>query len=211
MLTALQLVTSFFMMIFLTLFQSSYKGAAGVTAIAAIIFVLWFVGTLAVAGYACFYRLRFGHYQSLPDRLHFEKRMAWGSVPWLATFRDGDLQEKSGAAARAVNLLYPLVACSLRGQRSWSHDCPRGRRVHEEVRLARGALPPHALVVLRRLAHLRVCARLLLRRRRRAPYHAGLRPADRRDHCIGWSHQAESPTRAPDSMRWSSMRWASAR
>ncbi|KAI9822937.1 MAG: hypothetical protein M1832_002962 [Thelocarpon impressellum] len=93
------LVASFFMMIFLTLFQSSYKGAAGVTAIAALIFVLWFVGTLALAGYACFYRLRFGHYQSEPDRLNLEAKKVWKVVPWLRTYRDSDLADKSVARA----------------------------------------------------------------------------------------------------------------
>lgn len=89
----MQLFVAFFMMILLTLFQSSYKGSAGVTAIAALIFVIFFVGMLAVAGYACFYRLRLGHYESEPIRLHFERKKKLKIVPWVGTFRTGQKDE----------------------------------------------------------------------------------------------------------------------
>ena len=73
---------AFFMMIFLALFEFTYKGSAGVTAITALVFSLLFLGTLVIAGYACFYRLRLGHYEIVPDRVQFEKTKAVGLVPW---------------------------------------------------------------------------------------------------------------------------------
>lgn len=70
---------AFFMMMFLTLFQLTYRGSAGVIAIAVIIFLVFFVGMFGVAAYACFYRLRFGRYETQPDRLHMLKSR--GLVP----------------------------------------------------------------------------------------------------------------------------------
>jgi hypothetical protein len=84
---------AFFMMIFLCLFQFSYGGPAGVTALAAIIFILFFAGLFGMAGYACFYRVRFGHYVSEPDRLLLEKRKAFGVVPWVSLHRASQVQD----------------------------------------------------------------------------------------------------------------------
>ena len=86
---------AFFMMMFLTLFEFTYKGSAGVTAIAAFVFIVLFVGILGIAGYACFYRLRLGHYETVPDRVHFEKTRAVGSVPWYGLKLESHRSEKS--------------------------------------------------------------------------------------------------------------------
>ena len=64
---------AFFMMMLLTLFQFSYRGSPGVIALAVIIFLLFFVGVSGTAFYACYYRVRFGRYETLPDRLHVLK------------------------------------------------------------------------------------------------------------------------------------------
>ena len=85
----------FFMMIFLTLFQFSYKAAAGPTAIAAIIFIIFFIGMSGVIGYACFYRLRYGHYEVVPDRIHIEKVKAIGPIPWYGLELESHRSEKS--------------------------------------------------------------------------------------------------------------------
>ena len=63
----------FFMMVFLTLFEFTYRGGPGATAIAVIVFLIFFIGMFGIAGYALFYRLRFGRYESHPDRLHYKK------------------------------------------------------------------------------------------------------------------------------------------
>jgi len=74
---------AFFMMMFLTLFQFTFKGSGGVIALAAIAFVTFLTGMYGVAIYACYHRLRNGHYEFRPDRLHFEKTKALGLLPWL--------------------------------------------------------------------------------------------------------------------------------
>ena len=91
----------FFMMVFLTLFQFTYKGAAGPTAIAAIVFIIFFVGMSGVAGYACFYRLRFGHYESVPDRLHIKKTKAVGPIPWYGIELESHRSEKNDSKISA--------------------------------------------------------------------------------------------------------------
>lgn len=73
----------FFMMIFLTTFQFTYKGSGGVTALAAIVFLVFIVGLFGAAGYACYYRLRYGHYETIPDRAHLARRKGLGHVPWF--------------------------------------------------------------------------------------------------------------------------------
>ncbi|KAA6414196.1 MAG: transient receptor potential ion channel [Lasallia pustulata] len=85
----------FFMMMFLTLFQFTFKGSVGVTAIAAIVFIVFLVGLVGIVGYACFYRLRFGRYASTPDRLHLERTKALGFIPWYEFHRESRRSEKS--------------------------------------------------------------------------------------------------------------------
>ena len=89
------LFIGFFMMLFLTLFQFTYKGSPGVTAIAAIVFVSFFVGLLSIAAYACYYRMRGGRYTKSHDRVHMERTKAFGFVPWYGFARESNRSEKS--------------------------------------------------------------------------------------------------------------------
>ncbi|KAL9125500.1 MAG: hypothetical protein Q9217_005313 [Psora testacea] len=73
----------FFMMMFLTLFEFTFKGSGGVSAIASLVFIVFFGGMMYLAGMACYQRLRYGRYESRPDRLHLEKSRAFGFIPWL--------------------------------------------------------------------------------------------------------------------------------
>ncbi|KAI9809267.1 MAG: hypothetical protein M1825_002558 [Sarcosagium campestre] len=91
-----QAVIVFFMMLFLTLFQFTYKGSAGPTAIAAIVFLVFFVGMSAIAAYACYFRLRFGHYKSEPDRIYFQRTHVFKVVPWLEGHRQSQLEKAEG-------------------------------------------------------------------------------------------------------------------
>lgn len=86
---------AFFMMIFLTLFEFTYKGSAGITALAALVFFIFFVGMLGIAVYACFYRLRLGKYEIKPDRVHFEKTKVVGSLPWYGLKFESQRSEKT--------------------------------------------------------------------------------------------------------------------
>lgn len=83
------------MITFLTLFQFSYKGPPGVTALAAVIFLTMLVGTFAIAGYACFYRLRFGRYEVKQDRLFLKKKKLWKVIPWYELLRESTKDETS--------------------------------------------------------------------------------------------------------------------
>ncbi|KAF2499572.1 TRP-domain-containing protein [Lophium mytilinum] len=76
------LFIGFFMMIFLTLFQFTYMGSGGVIGVAAIVFIIMFVGMFGVAGYACFYRIKFGKFQSTPDRINMERSKVLKVIPW---------------------------------------------------------------------------------------------------------------------------------
>lgn len=95
------MLIAFFMMMFLTLFQFTYKGSAGVTAIGVIVFLVFFVGMFGVAGYACYYRLRFGHYELAKDRIYFERTKALGFIPWYRLGFDSQRSEKSNPGASA--------------------------------------------------------------------------------------------------------------
>ncbi|OCK89298.1 TRP-domain-containing protein [Cenococcum geophilum 1.58] len=77
----------FFMIIFLCIFQFTYMGAAGVLAIAAIVFLIVFVGMFGLAAYACFYRIKFGNYISEPDRLNLERKRVLKVIPWYGFAR----------------------------------------------------------------------------------------------------------------------------
>ncbi|KAL9037185.1 MAG: hypothetical protein Q9214_005811, partial [Letrouitia sp. 1 TL-2023] len=88
------MLVAFFMMIYLSLFQFTYKGSGGAAAVAAIVLV-FFLGLLGAAGYACFYRLRWGHYKTKLDRLHFEKIKAFGFIPWIGIRLESRRSEKS--------------------------------------------------------------------------------------------------------------------
>ena len=86
---------AFFMMMFLTLFEFTYKGSAGVTVIAALVFLVFFAGMLGMAGYACFYRLQMGHFDTVPDRVHLEKAKAVGPIPMYGLTLESCRSEKS--------------------------------------------------------------------------------------------------------------------
>lgn len=94
----------FFMMMFLTMFQFTYNGSAGVMALAAIVFSIFFIGLFGIAGYACFYRLCFGRYQTVPDRAHLAKTRALGFVPWYGFELESRRSEKSEAEVSVASV-----------------------------------------------------------------------------------------------------------
>ncbi|KAF2190547.1 TRP-domain-containing protein [Zopfia rhizophila CBS 207.26] len=81
------LFIGFFMIIFLCLFQFTYLSSAGPVAVATIVFLIMFVGLGGLAGYACFYRIKFGNYISEPDRLNVEKKKVLRVIPWYGFTR----------------------------------------------------------------------------------------------------------------------------
>ena len=115
---------AFFMMMFLTLFQFSYRGSAGVTAIAAMVFIIFFVGLFGVTVYACRYRLRYGRYSSSPDRLHLEKGKIFGAIPWYEFTRESQRSEKSTPKASVGSLPWWRI--------SHISDDPQQVEVHQD-------------------------------------------------------------------------------
>ena len=88
------LLISFFMMIFLTMFQFTYKGSPGVTALAVIVFLIFFIGLFGIAGYALFYRRRYGRYETVTDRAHLVKTKALRLIPWYGFELESRRSEK---------------------------------------------------------------------------------------------------------------------
>lgn len=86
------MLIGFFMMMTLALYQFSYGGKAGPIAIAVIVFLIFFAGALGIAFYACFYRVRFGKYESSPDRIHFQRKNVLKIIPWFNTVRESSLE-----------------------------------------------------------------------------------------------------------------------
>ncbi|CAG8983447.1 hypothetical protein HYALB_00000616 [Hymenoscyphus albidus] len=95
---------AFFMIMTLSLFQFSYGGKAGPIAVAAIIFLIFFVGMLGAASYACFYRIKFGHYETAPDRLHFQRTKKMKFIPWIKTARESEIEGDSEKALSVASV-----------------------------------------------------------------------------------------------------------
>lgn len=85
---------AFSSMMILTLYQFSMAGNSGTIALAAIFFLIFFTGGLAITGYACYYRLRYGSFSSSPDRLLLEHKKFMGFLPWISVVRQTELEEK---------------------------------------------------------------------------------------------------------------------
>jgi len=95
----------FFMMMTLTLYQFSYGGKAGPIAIAVILFLIFFVGMFGLALYACFYRMKFGKYESSPERIHFKQKKIMKFIPWVSPVRESQLDESERSkSALAVSM-----------------------------------------------------------------------------------------------------------
>ncbi|KFY45777.1 hypothetical protein V494_00776 [Pseudogymnoascus sp. VKM F-4513 (FW-928)] len=77
------MMVAFFMMMTLTFYQFSISGPTGVTAIAVIVFAIFFVGLLGTAAYCCFNRLRFGRYETGVDHIIVSRKKVWKFIPWL--------------------------------------------------------------------------------------------------------------------------------
>jgi hypothetical protein len=84
----------FFAMMFLTLFQITYGGAASVLAISAIVFTIILIGMFGIAGYACYYRLRVGSWVSEPDRINLERTRVLKIIPWYHFHRASESNDQ---------------------------------------------------------------------------------------------------------------------
>lgn len=85
----------FFMMMTLTMFEFAFQKSGPVVAIATLVFLIFFIGTFAIAGYACFCRLRCGRFETKSDRLLFTKSRARGIIPWIGLGLESQRSERS--------------------------------------------------------------------------------------------------------------------
>ena len=116
---------AFFMMATLTLFQFSYKTSAGPTAIAAIVFIIFLIGMSGIVGYALFYRLRWGHYETIHDRLVIAKTKTVGPLPWYGIKYGSHLSEKMENKPGVGSLPWLRV--------TYVDDNPQRSGAHEDV------------------------------------------------------------------------------
>lgn len=88
-------VIGFFIMMMLTMFEFSFQRSGAAVAIAGLVFVILIVSAIAIASYACFHRLRCGHFITKSDQLHFIKVKALGVIPWIGLGLQSRRSEKS--------------------------------------------------------------------------------------------------------------------
>jgi hypothetical protein len=72
---------AWFMIMFLVIFQFTYESSAGVKAVAAIVFLIFFVGLFGIAAYACWYKIQ--RDRSEGERTTFERKKLFGKIPWF--------------------------------------------------------------------------------------------------------------------------------
>lgn len=118
------LLIGFFMTILLTMFQFTYKGSAGVTALAVVVFLVFFIGMSSIAAYACFYRLRFGRFRTALDRAQLVKSKALGLIPWFSFELESRRSEKSDVRASIASLPWWRI--------QYVEDGPERTAVHED-------------------------------------------------------------------------------
>jgi hypothetical protein len=115
---------AFFMFMFLTMFQFTLGGSAGVLAIAAIFLCLFLLGMIGSAGYALYYRTQSARQAPEVDRLRLEKGMVGGILPWFSIVRESTFEAKEGSTATPHYLPGWTV--------HFSGGLPDGSSVHED-------------------------------------------------------------------------------
>jgi hypothetical protein len=118
------MLIAFFMIMTLTLFQFSYGGKAGVIAIAVVTFIIFFAGIFGLAIYACFYRVRFGSYQSSPERVHVQPRKIMKLIPWYRTVRERNLEDGAASRSKGTFNFFKVEFVNTDAEQNSIHDNP---------------------------------------------------------------------------------------
>lgn len=92
------MLIAFFMMMFLTLFQFTYKGSTGTITLAVIVFLIFSISMFSGVAYACVYRLRFGQYKAGPEKIHIVKTKAFGFLPFFSLELESHRHENPNSA-----------------------------------------------------------------------------------------------------------------
>jgi Transient receptor potential (TRP) ion channel/ML-like domain len=119
----------FFMFMFMTMFQFTLGGSAGVLAVAAIVFTLFLVGLAGATAYALYYRLRSGKYASEADRLNVERKKILGVIPCYSVMRESTFKEKDETKVFAGSLPWWRI--------HFVSNTPDGPSIHEDEEYAR--------------------------------------------------------------------------
>lgn len=98
------LFAAFTMITTLAFYQFSSGGSAGGMALAAIFFIMVFLGVGGLAVHACHVRLRNGHYAIDSDRIVFLHGTAWKFAPYVFLSRMSTLQETEQSAPPIASL-----------------------------------------------------------------------------------------------------------
>ncbi|PHH84443.1 hypothetical protein CDD83_1935 [Cordyceps sp. RAO-2017] len=91
------LFIAFFTIMTLAMYQFSLRGSAGPTAIAVVVWLLFFFGVGGAAFYACYARLRDGDFEAAPDTVRLERGTLFKKVPFIAATRASRIGEQETA------------------------------------------------------------------------------------------------------------------
>ncbi|KAL2758426.1 hypothetical protein ACRALDRAFT_1048238 [Sodiomyces alcalophilus JCM 7366] len=94
------LLVAAFPLITLALFQFNLGRPAGPVAIAAVVFALLLVGMSGLVVYACYFRLRFGTFQTERDTIVLEQGRRFKVLPFVTATRASTMGEKESTAKR---------------------------------------------------------------------------------------------------------------
>jgi len=89
---------AFFMLMFFTIFEFAILSPPGVTAVAAVVFVVVFLGMIGAAVYACYYWIKFGGHVAEPGSLILEKRPFLKKLPWVGVKKQNNGEDSMGTA-----------------------------------------------------------------------------------------------------------------
>ncbi|EPQ62614.1 Bgt-4772 [Blumeria graminis f. sp. tritici] len=116
---------SFFMIMTLSLHQFSYGGNTGSIALSAIIFMVFFAGTLAICFHACFYRMRSCQYIHTSESVQLKKRALSKLLPPACPGKKPTSKENGN--------LQPVDPGSFKQLKSISEDNIENQNVHLDI------------------------------------------------------------------------------
>lgn len=85
---------SFFAIVTLALYQFNAKAPAGAQAVAAVVLIIFLVGMVGLAAYACRTRTRAGRVEVRRDCIHFRQAKLFGKVPFSVPVLQSTLQKR---------------------------------------------------------------------------------------------------------------------
>lgn len=91
-------------LITLALYQFNIRAPAGPIAIAAVVFAVLSIGLGGLVAFACYSRVRFGKFETVPDPIVFEQGRLFRKLPFITATRTSTFGEKESAAKRFGSL-----------------------------------------------------------------------------------------------------------